>query len=84
MNRGNERSAYVAVLDEADAVGDTALLSEPERSVKSAVRTADNNVSLNGVLKRKVMPGAKPCTMYACSLNDRIGTCEIYEFKHAH
>ena len=84
LSRLNERSADIAVLYEADSVGNTALLCEAERSVKSAVRAADDDVRLNRVLQRKIMTCTQTRAVDARTLDDRVGARKINELEHAH
>ena len=79
----DEGAADVLVLDEADAVGDAALLRVAEGGVEAGVGDADDDVRLHGVLERE--EGARPLArrVDAAAVNHGVGAREVDELEDA-
>ena len=80
----NEGAADVFILDEADAVGDAALLRVAEGRIKAGVRHTDDHIGLHGVFLCEEAACLLAGLMHRAALNDAVGAGEVDELEDAH
>ncbi len=80
----NEGAADVFILDEADAVGDAALLRVAERRIQTGIRHADDHIGLHGVLLCQEPACLLAGLVHRAALDDAVRAGEIDELEHAH
>ena len=80
----DEGAANVFVLDEADAVGDAALLGVAEGGVEAGVRHTDDHIGLHGVLLRQEAACLLAGLVDRAALDDAVRAGEVDVLEDAH
>ena len=70
------------VIDKSNAVWNAAFLRKSQCSVKSRVRHAYDNISVNRVFSPKIFSCPEPCHVNARPLDNRVRSGKIYIFKY--
>ena len=80
---GDEAAADILVLQEADAVGDAALLRVADGCIDAGIRHADDDIRIHGIFAGQEPAGIQPRSVYAPPLEDGIRAGEVDVLKDA-
>ena len=80
----NEGSADVLILNEADAVGDAALLGVAQGGVQAGVRHADDHIGIHRVFLCQEPAGLLAGLVHRAALDDAVRAGKVDELEHAH
>ena len=83
LRRLDKRTAHIAVLDEALAKGNTALVRIPLRGRQAGVGHADDQVGLDGLLMCQLTTHVVTAGVNALAVHDGVGTGEVDLLKDA-